>query len=295
MTNKTNSFIAFLIPVMVVGSAFSDEAATQNWVKSWVPGWAENRGADYFIPADKESSFFTKRRGEVLSSGTAHQMRDLLYRHKLDTAFVPDTSMVKEGYELRTTGQTAFEGINEVLEKVDGNNGESGTAVTLETTAQNAFGAINELKGRVDNLNVPTATSQLTNDSNFVTESDLGDFVTESDLGDYALSADVPTKTSDLTNDSGFLTAHQDISGKADKAEIPTKTSDLTNDSDFVTETDLDDYALSAEIPTKTSDLTNDSGFVTNARVDSDSKYVYTTEGWEALEIEATFDPDFGG
>lgn len=34
----------------------------------------------------------------------------------------------------------------------------------------------------------------------------------------YAKSEDIPTKTSQLTNDSGFLTAHQDISGKADKA-----------------------------------------------------------------------------
>lgn len=32
-----------------------------------------------------------------------------------------------------------------------------------------------------------------------------------------ALSSDMPTKTSQLTNDSGFLTQHQDISGKADK------------------------------------------------------------------------------
>lgn len=30
----------------------------------------------------------------------------------------------------------------------------------------------------------------------------------------------VPTKTSQLTNDSGFLTAHQDISGKADKSTV---------------------------------------------------------------------------
>ena len=35
------------------------------------------------------------------------------------------------------------------------------------------------------------------------------------DLHGYAV---IPTKTSQLTNDSGFLTQHQDISGKADKA-----------------------------------------------------------------------------
>lgn len=34
---------------------------------------------------------------------------------------------------------------------------------------------------------------------------------------DYATPASIPTKTSDLTNDSGFLTSHQDISGKQNK------------------------------------------------------------------------------
>lgn len=37
------------------------------------------------------------------------------------------------------------------------------------------------------------------------------------DLTGYAKTSDLPTKTSDLTNDSGFLTEHQDISGKVDK------------------------------------------------------------------------------
>ena len=41
-----------------------------------------------------------------------------------------------------------------------------------------------------------------------------------------ALSADtnIPTKTSELTNDSGFLTEHQDISGKQDKSTAVTHT-----------------------------------------------------------------------
>ena len=33
-----------------------------------------------------------------------------------------------------------------------------------------------------------------------------------------AIRESIPTKTSQLTNDSGFLTEHQDISGKSDKA-----------------------------------------------------------------------------
>ena len=62
-------------------------------------------------------------------------------------------------------------------------------------------------------------------------------------------SVDVPTKTSDLTNDSGFLTQHQDISGKANVADIPTKTSDLTNDSGFLTQhQDISGKANSADL-----------------------------------------------
>ena len=56
----------------------------------------------------------------------------------------------------------------------------------------------------------------------------------------------IPTKTSQLTNDSGFLTEHQDISGKANKSDIPTKTSQLTNDSDFVTNASVDEKVANA-------------------------------------------------
>ena len=85
-----------------------------------------------------------------------------------------------------------------------------------------------ELVGNV-NIPIPTKTSDLTNDSGFITD------------------ADVPTKTSDLTNDSGFIT----------DADIPTKTSELTNDSGFITSADI------PTIPTNTSQLNNDSGFLT--------------------------------
>lgn len=60
---------------------------------------------------------------------------------------------------------------------------------------------------------VPTKTSELENDSNFVT------------------SADIPTKTSQLTNDSNFAVA----------ADIPTKTSELQNDSGYVTAAEVED------------------------------------------------------
>lgn len=48
------------------------------------------------------------------------------------------------------------------------------------------------------------------------------------DIESYAHLSDIPTKTSDLFNDSGFLTQHQDISGKQDKLifdDAPTENS----------------------------------------------------------------------
>ena len=44
--------------------------------------------------------------------------------------------------------------------------------------------------------------------------------ITKDDLSGYAKSSDVPTKTSQLTNDSGFLTEHQSLDGYARKREV---------------------------------------------------------------------------
>lgn len=47
----------------------------------------------------------------------------------------------------------------------------------------------------------------------------------------------IPTKTSELSNDSGFLTQHQDLTGYAKTSDIPTATSQLTNDSNYIAST----------------------------------------------------------
>ena len=75
------------------------------------------------------------------------------------------------------------------------------------------------------NITVPTTTSQLTNNSGFITNSALTGYATEQYVDSSISAISIPTKTSDLTNDSGFITS----------AALPTKTSDLTNDSGFIT------------------------------------------------------------
>ena len=77
--------------------------------------------------------------------------------------------------------------------------------------------------------------------SGLATETYVNDAIAQASIGgevdttSFALKTDIPTKTSQLTNDSGFLTAHQDISGKADKTELhnhdnKTVLDNITND-----------------------------------------------------------------
>ena len=81
----------------------------------------------------------------------------------------------------------------------------------LQNSAVGGTGDV-DLSGYAKTSDIPTKTSQLTNDSGFLTE--------HQSLADYAKTADIPTKTSQLTNDSGFLTSHQDISSKQDKSTL---------------------------------------------------------------------------
>ena len=82
------------------------------------------------------------------------------------------------------------------------------------------------------------------------------------DVGALPNTTVIPDKTSQLDNDSGYITASA-LTGYAKKTEIPTKTSELTNDSGYITNTALEPYAKTVDIPTKTSQLNNDSGYIT--------------------------------
>ena len=89
----------------------------------------------------------------------------------------------------------------------------------------------------------------------------------------FATKEEIPTKTSDLTNDSGFLTSipseyiteteldnkgylteHQDISGKANISDLST----------VATSGSYNDLTNKPTIPNKTSQLQNDSGYLTS-------------------------------
>lgn len=128
---------------------------------------------------------------------------------------------------------------------------QPGDLATVATT-----GAYSDLTGTPT---IPTATSDLTNDSGFITLSDVpaqvnSDWNASSGAAEILNKPSIPSATSDLTNDSGFITlsdvpaqvqadwTEADTSDPAyiqNKPSIPSATSDLTNDSGFITLSDV--------------------------------------------------------
>ena len=118
---------------------------------------------------------------------------------------------------------------------------------------------------------IPSATSDLTNDSGYITAAGAPVQSVDGQTGEVVTNAVKTTaqtltdaqKTQARTNigagTSSFSGAYDDLIGKP---PIPSKTSELDNDSGFITNAALAPYAKTADVPTKTSQLNNDSGFV---------------------------------
>jgi hypothetical protein len=174
----------------------------------------------------------------------------------------------------------------------------SGTVITLSGNG----GSVSVFDGNYNNLSntpaIPTKTSDLTNDSGFLTTevdgsttnelqtiskaggaitlSDNGGSITvfDGDYNDLTGTPTIPTTTSDLTNDSGFLTTEVDGS-TTNELQTISKTGGAITLSDnggsvTVFDGDYNNLTNTPTIPSKTSDLTNDSGFIT-AEMDGSS------------------------
>lgn len=133
---------------------------------------------------------------------------------------------------------------------------------------------------------LPKKTSELTNDSGYITISDVPTKVSQLENdSNYATQSELPKKTSELTNDSGYITI----------ADVPTKVSELENDANYAKQSEIPTkvsqlqndakYATQSELPTTTSELTNNSGYITIADVptkvsqlQNDSEYVTKSE-----------------
>lgn len=138
-------------------------------------------------------------------------------------------------------------------------------------TTVNSFTA-NASSNVTANITVPTATSDLTNDSGFITDAGVTSFngstgavtytapVTSVNGSTGAVTVSVPTATSDLTNDSGFITSsdlptvgNATLTIQKNGTNVQTFTANATSNK-----------TANITVPTATSDLTNDSGFLTS-------------------------------
>lgn len=159
--------------------------------------------------------------------------------------------------------------------------------------------------------------------------SDLASVATSGSYNDLTNKPSIPSKTSDITNDSGYLTS-SDITGKQDKSNIVTSWSATTSDVKYPSEklakssldgkvdkvtgktltsndfTDtyknaidgLSDVASSGsytdltnkpDIPDSTSDLTNDSGFITSSAISGKEDSSNKVASWSSTTTDAHY------
>ena len=116
---------------------------------------------------------------------------------------------------------------------------------------------------------IPTKTSQLENDSDYATITQVNQAIDNAqigggsgtvDLSNYAKKTDLPTKTSQLTNDSGYITNIPDeyitetelnAKGYATTSQIPTvptNVSAFTNDANYASETFVTNKIAEAQL-----------------------------------------------
>ena len=160
-----------------------------------------------------------------------------------------------------------FEGTNDYTElinkpsingvELNGNKTTSDLGIIIPTATSD----LTNDSGFITSADVPTKTSELTNDSGFLVSSDLATVAISGDYDDLTDKPTIPTATSELTNDSGFITVES----------VPGYTSQLVNDSGFVSSSDLANVAITGDyddlinkptIPENLSDLVNDEGFI---------------------------------
>lgn len=153
---------------------------------------------------------------------------------------------------------TTYYGATKLLNSVTStSNAYAATPNAVKMAYDN--GGVQSVNGQTGavTIAIPTKTSELTNDSGFITS---GTMVTSvnGETGDVTIS--VPTKTSELANDSGFLTsAVTSFNGQSGAVTYSAPVTSVNGSTGAVT----------VSVPTSTSELTNDSGFITSADLSS--------------------------
>lgn len=172
---------------------------------------------------------------------------------------------------------------NALLTKLNGI--ESGAEVNAIAGIK-TNGVLQPIVNKIVDISIPTKTSQLTNDSGYITNEvdNLTNYYTETEvnnlLNSKADTSQIPTKVSELDNDTGFITnSTNELTNYYKKTETYNKT-EVNNL--LVDKADVED------IPTTTSQLTNDSGYITNT-VDNLTNYYKKSETYTQNAIDEMF------
>lgn len=91
--------------------------------------------------------------------------------------------------------------------------------------------------------------SKIPSTVNYATKQALLEEINRAKSKENEIASSIPKKTSQLTNDSGFLTKHQDISGKADKSYVDSKLNQKQNKLTAGDHINITNNVISAVIP----------------------------------------------
>lgn len=194
--------------------------------------------ADETTLTKSDNTFSIKPNGHNQASNTINKMTG--YSKPSSTSAIAATD----------TLNTAIGKLERALDDID----SGGTVTTVkvgDTSYSPSLGVVSlpaypDISGKANTDDIPTKTSELTNDSGFltsipneyITETELSakgyltsipaEYVTETELANKKYLTSIPSEyvtETELAN-KGYLTEHQDISGKADKSDLTSHTTD---------------------------------------------------------------------
>ena len=168
------------------------------------------------------------------------------YLTEIPSEYITETELENKGYQTEEQVQAAIaELVNSAPEALDtlqelaaAINNDSDFAATVATQiGQKVDTSTYEADKETFALktDLPTTTSELTNDSGYITETEAN--AVYQPVGDYALKSELPVNVSELNNDAGYVTDSQ----------IPKATSELINDSGYITSSDLNNYPQTSD------------------------------------------------
>lgn len=198
--------------------------------------------------------------------------------------------LLVSGSNIKTINNNSLLGNGNI--QIEGNTYTAGDGISISNNViTNEITSYDDL---TDLPTIPTKTSDLVNDNDFVSENELSDVAFSGSYVDLSNTPDIPTDLSELDNDVGFITnSVNDLTNYTLSSNLSTVATtgdydDLTNKPTIPTVNDgtltiqvngttvntftansSSNVTTNITVPTHTSDLTNDSNYVTSTNYDT--------------------------